>query len=114
MNKKNTIKQAESSPGPSEAAPKPKKRPRVSQRKELAVVTVGMVAAIASFGGLLASNQAQATTHENTTPAAQVSSATPGSQSSSGHSSKGQAPAYSPATPGASGKASSHAQSRGS
>ena len=113
MTEKNITKQMERSAGDSEATRKPKKHPRVSQRKELAVVTVGMVAAIASFGGLLASNQAQATTHDNTTPAAQVSSATPGSQSSSGHSSKGQSPAYSSATPGASGKAS-HAQSQGS
>ena len=112
MNEKNTTTQVENSAGPSEATRKPK-RARVSQRKELAVVTVGMVAAIASFGGLLAGNQAQASPPADTTPAAQVSSATPGSQSSSGHSSKGQSPAYSSATPGASGKAS-HAQSQGS
>jgi hypothetical protein len=113
VNEKNTIKQVESSAGPSEATRKPKKRPRVSQRKELAVVTVGMVAAIASFGGLLAGNQAQASPPADTTPAAQESSTTSGSQSPSEDSSKGQAPAYSPATHGASGKAS-HAQSQGS
>jgi hypothetical protein len=112
VNEKNTTKQTESSAGHSEATRKPK-RPRVSQRKELAVVTVGMVAAIASFGGLLAGNQAQASPPADTTPAAQASSVTPGSQPPSGHSSKGQAPAYSPATHGASGKAS-HAQSQGS
>ena len=72
-----------------------------------------MVAAIASFGVLLAGNQAQATPPADTTPAAQVSSTTPGSQSTSEHSSKGQAPAYSPSTEGASGKAT-HAQSQGS
>ena len=113
MNEKNTTKQMKSSAGHSEATPKPKKRPRVSQRKELAVVTVGMVAAIASFGGLLAGNQAQANPPADTTPAAQTSSPTPGSQSPSEDSSKGQASAYSPATHGASGKAS-HAQSQGS
>ena len=114
MNEKNTTKQMKSSAGHSEATPKPKKRPRVSQRKELAVVTVGMVAAIASFGGLLAGNQAQANPPADTTsPAAQVSSPTPGSQSPSEDSSKGQAPAYSSATQGAQGKAS-HAQSQGS
>jgi hypothetical protein len=113
VNEKNTTKQMERSAGDSEATRKPKKRPRVSQRKELAVVSVGMVAAIASFGGLLAGNQAQANTHADTTPAAQVSSQTPGSQPPSGQSSKGQEPAYSPATHGASGKAS-HAQSKGS
>ena len=112
MNEKNTIKQVESSTGTSEATRNPK-RPRVSQCKELAVVTVGMVAAIASFGGLLAGNQAQANPPADTTPAAQTSSPTPGSQSPSEDSSKGQAPAYSPATDGASGKAS-HAQSQGS
>ena len=112
MDEKNTTKQMERSAGRSEATRKPK-RPRVSQRKELAVVTVGMVAALASFGGLLAGHQAQASSHADTTPAAQVSSATPDSQPPAGHSSKGQAPAYSPATPGASGKAS-HAQSKGS
>ena len=113
MNEKNTIKQVESSTGTSEATRNPK-RPRVSQRKELAVVTVGMVAAIASFGGLFAGNQAQANPPaDTTTPAAQASSPTPGSQPPSEDSSKGQAPAYSPATDGASGKAS-HAQSQGS
>lgn len=112
MNEKNTTGQMERSARDSEATRKPKKRPRVSQRKELAVVTVGMVAAIASFGGLLAGNQAQANPPADTTPAAQVSSPTPGSQPTS-DSSKGQAPAYSPATPGASGKAS-HTQSKGS
>jgi hypothetical protein len=118
VNEKNTtthtIEQMESNAaGSSDATPKPKKRPRVSQRKELAVVTVGMVAAIASFGGLLAGNQAQASPPADTTSAAQVWSQTPGSQPYSEHSSKGQAPAYSSATPGASGKAS-HAQSQGS
>ena len=112
MDEKNTTKQVESSPGPSEATRKPK-RPRVSQRKELAVVTVGMVAAIASFGGLLAGTQAHANPPADTTPAAQVSSPTPGSQSPSEDSSKGQAPAYSSATQGAPGKPS-HAQSQGS
>jgi hypothetical protein len=112
VNEKNTTKQAEGSAGYSEATLR-LKRPRVSQRKELAVVTVGMVAAIAGFGGLFAGDRAQASPPADTTSAAQVSSATPGSQPPSGHSSKGQAPAYSPATHGASGKAS-HAQSKGS
>jgi hypothetical protein len=112
VNEKNTTKQMNSSAGPSEATRKPK-RPRVSQRKELAVVTLGMVAAIASFGGLLAGSQAQASPPADTTPAAQESSTTPGSQSPAEDSSKGQAPAYAPATDGASGKAS-HAQSQGS
>ena len=112
MNEKTTTTQLKSSAGLSEVTRKPK-RPRVSQRKELAVVTVGMVAAIASFGGLLAGPQAQASSPPATTPAAQVASATPGSQPPSDHSSKGQAPAYSPATHGGSGKAS-HAQSKGS
>lgn len=113
MYEKNTTIQLESSVRLSEATGK-SKRSRVSQRKELAVVTLGMVAAIASFGGLLAGTHAQAGSPPATTPAAQVASATPGSQPPSGHSSKEQAPAYSPATHGASGKASSHAQSRGS
>jgi hypothetical protein len=112
VNEKNTTKQAEGSAGYSEATLRPK-RPRVSQRKELAVVTVGMVAAIAGFGGLFAADRAQASPPADTTPAAQVSSTTPGSQPPSGHSSEGQASAYSPATHGDSGKAS-HAQSKGS
>jgi hypothetical protein len=112
VNKRNATKKIENTVEHSEVSPKPK-RPRVSQRKELAVVTLGMVAAIASFGGLLTDNQAQASQPaDNTATVAQVSSATPGTPP--GHSSsKGQAPAYSPATHGTSGKAS-HAQSQGS
>ena len=124
MNEKNTTKQMNSSAGPSEATRKPK-RPRVSQRKELAVVTVGMVAAIASLGGLLAGNQAQANPPaDTTTPAAQESSPTPGSQQPSEvqpsevqpsevQPPEVQTPAYSPATDSASGN-TSHAQSQGS
>jgi cytoskeletal protein RodZ len=134
MNEPKDIEKRENGAGRSEAERKPKKRPRVSQRKELAVVTVGMIATIASFGGLLAGHQAQADQPANETPAAQSSSPTPGS-SSSGQSSneqataqvpsdapdssssyqptKQQAPTYSPATQSAPAQAP-HAQSQGS
>ena len=111
MNEPKDIEKKENGAGRSEQKPKPKKRPRVSQRKELAVVSIGMVAAITSFGGLLAGHQAKAEQAASTTPAAQVSSTTPGS--SSGQSSNQQAPAYSSATQGSPAKAS-HSTSQGS
>jgi cytoskeletal protein RodZ len=135
VNKPKDIEKMENGAGRSEAERKPKKRLRVSQRKELAVVTVGMVATIASFGGLLAGYQAQAEQPANETPPAQSSSTTPGSSSSgqssneqasaaqvtsdapdsssSGQPSKQQAPAYSPATQSVPAQAP-HAQSQGS
>ena len=93
----------------------PKKRSRVSQRKELAVVTIGMVAAITSFGGLLAGHQAQADESTNTAPPAQVSSPDPGASSSEQQPSKDdEAPAYSPGPQDNAPAKASHAQSQGS
>jgi len=109
------VDKKENSPQHYEAKRKPK-RQRVPQRKELAVVTVGMIAAITSFGGLLAGNQAHATQAADATPPAQVSSATPGSsseQSPKEQASAEQAPAYSPATQDAP-VHTPHAQSQGS
>ncbi|MDQ3910551.1 MAG: hypothetical protein M3305_01950 [Actinomycetota bacterium] len=92
----------------------PKKRSRVSQRKELAVVTIGMVA-ITSFGGLLAGHQAQADESTNTAPPAQVSSPDPGASSSEQQPSKDdEAPAYSPGPQDNAPAKASHAQSQGS
>lgn len=56
------------------------RRPRVSPHKELAVVTLGMVAAIAGFGGLLGADPPQ-TTQASAPQPALVSSATPDSTS---------------------------------
>jgi hypothetical protein len=129
-NRENNVHHSEAKP---EAKRKPK-RPRVSQRKELAVVTFGMVAAITSFGGLLAANQAQSEQAADTVPAAQVSSTdlgseeaqatdtaptaqasspTPGSPSSE-QPPKNEAPAYSPAPQEDAPTKAPHAQSQGS
>jgi hypothetical protein len=120
VNEPNDIQNTENSSQHSETEPEakrkpPKKRPRVSQRKELAVVTIGMVAAITSFGGLLAGHQAQAEqSAADTAPAAQVSSPDPGSSSSGQPSKDDEAPAYSPAPQDNAPAKASHAQSQGS
>ena len=116
MNEPKDIQKRENSVQRSEAKPEPKrkpKRPRVSQRKELAVVTIGMVAAITSFGGLLAANQAQADQSTDAAPTAQASSPTPGSPSSE-QPPKDEAPAYSPAPQEDAPAKAPHAQSQGS
>jgi hypothetical protein len=116
VNEPKDIEKRENSVQRSEAKPEAKrkpKRPRVSQRKELAVVTIGMVAATTSFGGLLAANQAQADQSTDTAPTAQASSLAPGSPSSE-QPSKDEAPAYSPAPQEDVPAKSSHAKSHGS
>jgi hypothetical protein len=137
VNEPKDIQKRENSVQRSEAKPEAKrkpKRPRVSQRKELAVVTFGMVAAITSFGGLLAANQAQSEQAAGTVPAAQVSSPDLGSEEaqstdtaptaqasspapgspSSKQPPKDEAPVYSPAPQEDAPAKAPHAQSQGS
>lgn len=73
------------------------RRPRVSQHKELAVVTLGMVAAIAGFGGMLGAAPPQTTQTSAPRPAL-VSSATPG-PTSSAQPAHQRTPAFSAASP---------------